>query len=293
MLNRQPPPDLVPFVPAGEVIPRVIHQTFPTRELPETFCAIVDDLKARNPGWTHRLYDDADIERYIGEAYGADILARYRRIDRRYGAARADLFRYLLIYREGGVYLDIKSSFTAPIDNVLRSDDRFLLSRWRNGPGEPHEGYSLHHRELAHVPGGEFQNWHVIAAPGHPYLKAVIDTVLANIDRYRPWRDGTGKLGVVRTTGPIAYTLAILPILDRHPHRLIANETELAMIYNVPGGRAYRRLLPKRYATLRMAVVRGEGAGQRLHDGWRRIREAGDAVDRRFRRLLRIERRRT
>lgn len=76
-----------------------------------------------NPGWEHRLYDDADIEAFIRESYGDEILAYYHRIDRRYGAARADLFRYLLLYRLGGVYLDIKSTTVRPLDEVLRPDE--------------------------------------------------------------------------------------------------------------------------------------------------------------------------
>ena len=47
---------------------------------------------------------------YIRREYGESILSCYLRIDPVYGAARADLFRYLLLYRTGGVYLDIKSA---------------------------------------------------------------------------------------------------------------------------------------------------------------------------------------
>ena len=35
----------------------------------------------------------------------------------------ADVFRYLAVYREGGVYLDVKSTVTCPLDEVLSPDD--------------------------------------------------------------------------------------------------------------------------------------------------------------------------
>ncbi|MCA3362157.1 MAG: hypothetical protein INF74_09420, partial [Roseomonas sp.] len=61
-----------------------------------------------NPDWEYRLYEDADCERFIRENYDAETFKLFRSIHPDYGAARADFFRYLLLYRLGGVYLDIK-----------------------------------------------------------------------------------------------------------------------------------------------------------------------------------------
>src|SRR5690606_8039351 len=87
-------------------------------------------LRALNPGWELRFYDDDAVEAFIARHYGAKVLAIYHRINPNYGAVRADLFRYLLIYREGGVYLDIKASMNSPLDEVLAKNDRYLLSFW-------------------------------------------------------------------------------------------------------------------------------------------------------------------
>lgn len=38
------------------------------------------------------------------------------------------------------------------------------------------------HPDLAHMAEGELQQWRVIAAPGHPFLRAVIKSDLSNID---------------------------------------------------------------------------------------------------------------
>ncbi len=37
----------------------------------------------------------------------------------RYGVVLADIFRYLVIYNEGGVYLDIKSTVNRPLDEII------------------------------------------------------------------------------------------------------------------------------------------------------------------------------
>jgi hypothetical protein len=247
-------PSLEAPQPSGQ-IPRIIHQTYGTQHLPEALQRNVADLKARNPGWDYRFYDDAAVDAFLATHFDPAIHALYQRIDPRYGAARADLFRYLVIYKLGGVYLDIKSRFLRPIDDVLRGDEAFVLSQWSNGPGQKYEGFGLK-PEVAHIAGGEFQQWHVIAAPGHPFLHAVLLAIFDGIERYVPWRHGTGKVGVIRLTGPIVYTLTIAPLVAHHPHRRIANESVLSLDYSIVPGDTHKALFKAHYTTSDVPLVR-------------------------------------
>ena len=235
-------------------IPRIIHQTCSSLDLPAQLQDNIDLLKSANPEWDHRLYDDLARQGLIGKTFGREVLAIYRQINPAYGPARADLFRYLAIYACGGVYIDIKSYFSQPIDKVVSENDAFILSQWDNLPGGSHPGFGLH-RELDEVPGGEFQQWHVIACPGHPFLRAVIAKVLANIEAYRPWRGGVGRIGVLRLTGPIAYTKAILPLLNLYPHRRIGNEAEIELHNSIGGNYAHHTVFQQHYSRLTSPVV--------------------------------------
>ena len=263
---------VLPVLKAEALIPPVLHQTYPTLTLPDDLTRNVEALKALNGGWEHRLYDDQAIERFIAEHYGAVMLRLYRAIDPSYGAARADLFRYLVVYRLGGVYLDIKSRFRAPIDQVIDRADRFVVSQWSNGPGERYETYGLH-PDLAGVAGGEYQQWHVIAAPGSPFIRAVLEQVCCNILRYRPWRDGVGKIAVLRMTGPIAYTLAIDPLLNRYPHRRVRREAELALDYSIRPDSQHHGLFGRHYSQSRLPVVRHPGPTGWASSAYHRARE--------------------
>ena len=115
-------------------------------------------------------------------------------------------------------------------------------------------------RSVAHVAGGEFQQWHVIARPRHPFLAAVIDNVLANIETYRPWRHGTGKVGVLNVTGPVAYTRTLAPILSAYPHRRIADESEVGLVYTILGGDAHKTLSGRHYSSYTHSIIRPKGA---------------------------------
>lgn len=91
---------------------------------------------------------------------------------------------------------------------------------------------------------------------GPSFLRAVIAAVLANIAGYRSFRDGVGAKGVLAVTGPIAYTRAIHPIRDRHPHRLVAFEA-LGLRYRAADGLHLADTAAGRhYAQLHRPVVR-------------------------------------
>lgn len=216
------------------MIPRIIHLT--ASDLCNLAPPIQDNitqLRKINPGWEIRLYDDTDIKTYLSKYFGGTVLAAFSKINPKYGAARADFFRYLVILREGGVYLDIKSAAKKPLVNVILPDDTLLLSHWHNGPGELYEGWGLH-PELSHVPGGEYQQWHIVASAGNPLIRAVVKRTLSNIENYDVATYGVGQMGVLRVTGPICYTLAIEPLKATHGFRMIDTK-EAGLEYLMPG----------------------------------------------------------
>ena len=182
----------------------------------------IDYIKKLNPAWSHTLYDDNDMIEYIKSKYDINMLNVYNSINPKYGAAKADFFRYLIMYKEGGVYLDIKSAVKLPLDVLIQHDDEYLLSHWA----------CKHFSELFGNKYGELQQWHIICKPNHPYLKEVIKNVIDNISNYKIETDGIGKPGVLTVTGPLAYTKSILPILSKYNHTLYETNDMCGMIYN-------------------------------------------------------------
>jgi hypothetical protein len=82
---------------------------------------------------------------------------------------------------------------------------------------------------------GEFQQWHVIAAAKHPFLEAVIERVVRNIHDPAN-RELSGKMGVIRLTGPVPYTRAIMPILHKHPYTRYRTDNDAGLVYTVMPG---------------------------------------------------------
>ena len=246
--------ELLPHKELGTEISRHIFQTYRTKTgLPHDIEQNIEHLKRLNPEYEYQLFDDEDIKAFILEHYGEVIWGYYQRIAPIYGAARADFFRYLLVYQLGGVYLDIKSSLDKPLKEVLRVEDKFILTHWDNRSGEQYEGIGIY-SELGSLPRGEYIQWSIASVAGHPFLRAVILQMLCNIDEYTPFRHGAGLWGVLRTTGPVMYTKVIEAmrptLVEGQDYRLLDKPQEIGLrysIYDTAGVYGHKKALKANY----------------------------------------------
>ncbi|MBN8557765.1 MAG: glycosyltransferase [Proteobacteria bacterium] len=241
-------------------IPRIIHQTYRDADVPEALRAGIAELRAMNPGWEYRFYDDAAVADFIRHEFPPEFYRAYCRINPIYGPARADFFRYLVVYRYGGVYLDLKSATTRPLDDSLRSDDDYVLSYWPNQPHQTIPGAGMHRVLLEQgFLRGEFQNWHVMAAAEHSLLRYVISMMMHCIQAHAGDLTVAGKYGVLMTTGPIMYTLALGRGLGAFPHRVVDTHLDLGLNYSSVAG--HERHFPGHYSTLTAPVVLAPQSG--------------------------------
>jgi mannosyltransferase OCH1-like enzyme len=63
-------------------------------------------MKAANPTFSYRLFDDNECRAFIEKHFPADIVKAYDTLIP--GAYKADLWRLCMLYMEGGIYLDVK-----------------------------------------------------------------------------------------------------------------------------------------------------------------------------------------
>jgi len=203
-------------------IPKHIYQTFETWEnIPETFKKRIKITRTINKNYEYHFYDNKNCEKYILETYGKDIFDIYNSISKDYNAARADLFRYLIIYDKGGIYFDIKSYPVKPLDQIITPTDKLLLSSW----------FYKYWEQYLHTGYGEFQNWFVIAKPRHTYIKNVIKLIInkilhSNKNQYRE------KKGVLWLTGPITYTQGMISLLKSKEYTFKPNSYGKMFSYN-------------------------------------------------------------
>jgi mannosyltransferase OCH1-like enzyme len=147
-------------------IPRILHQTWRTDALPTRFDECRETWLRQHPGWDHRFYDDAAC-RAIVASKGARWLRLYDQLPT--AIQRVDLFRYIVVEAYGGVYADIDMTCYRRIDALLDGASCVLSIEAHLTVGRQ--------RELAYRSPRQLANCIFAAAPGHPFLRAVLTHV--------------------------------------------------------------------------------------------------------------------
>ncbi|KDD71275.1 hypothetical protein H632_c5402p0, partial [Helicosporidium sp. ATCC 50920] len=109
---------------APRLIPRIIHQTYKSTELPAETASMVASWKRKHPGWEYRFYDDAACLAFVRARF-PEYEAAYRALSR--DVERSDFFRYMVVLAEGGVYADIDTEARVGLDEVLQAADTLVV----------------------------------------------------------------------------------------------------------------------------------------------------------------------
>lgn len=88
------------------IIPPNIFQTWHTKILPPLMYNAIKTIKLENPEFKYFLFDDNECREFISKYYSKEILNAYDSLIP--GAYKADLWRYCVLHKFGGIYLDVK-----------------------------------------------------------------------------------------------------------------------------------------------------------------------------------------
>ena len=217
------------------MIPPVIYRTWSTHELPMPFQQAWNFTQENNPKYTQYLFTDGDMNAFMRKYYlkhpiwGNRVFNAFHSINPMYGTARADLFRYALLFQKGGVYMDAKSA-AKNISAIVRRTDGFVTAHWPYLSIVRFWSF-VHLRKIK----GEYQQWWLASTPRHPVMKRVINKTLLNIEQYQSMYEGKlcnsirGLVGdslvlylvpsckgvdILWMTGPFVFTKAVDEAMD-------------------------------------------------------------------------------
>jgi len=101
----------------GLKIPRIIHQIyFDMSGVPEHLSVISQTWKDKHPAWEYRFWNQKNVEQFM-ESDFPDLLPLYRSFPM--DVQRWDFVRYLILYRYGGLYVDMDYECIEPMDSLL------------------------------------------------------------------------------------------------------------------------------------------------------------------------------
>lgn len=152
-------------------IPKIIHQTWKNKDIPDFLLENVNKWKEMNPDYEYEYYDNDKCRKFILNNMGFKTALTFDIL--KPGAFKADLFRYCVLYIRGGVYTDIDLVPLVPLDKII---------------DEEHNFFSVKERDHIHnfVINGVWQGF-IACEPGLEVFKIAIDKIVDNaIFKYYP-----------------------------------------------------------------------------------------------------------
>eukprot|EP00557_Chaetoceros_sp_GSL56_P006199 CAMPEP_0176495442 /NCGR_PEP_ID=MMETSP0200_2-20121128/10653_1 /TAXON_ID=947934 /ORGANISM="Chaetoceros sp., Strain GSL56" /LENGTH=797 /DNA_ID=CAMNT_0017893309 /DNA_START=72 /DNA_END=2465 /DNA_ORIENTATION=- len=201
-----------------KLIPRIIHQTWFEHITPMNYPSLYRlQNQWKMSGWEYRFYTDETARKYIVDNFPLHFLEAYDTLI--HGAYKADLFRYMLLLKEGGVYADVDVMLETSLEQFVSPNMSFFTPR----------------DCVAEFADGQYCLWNGIigVAPGHPIMvhavERLVNSILNRSDLLDLEREVAKKSGVNTETwkvravqelllsGPCALGIATNEVLGRNP----------------------------------------------------------------------------
>ena len=116
-------------VKSTHVIPKIIYKTGidDYRNIHKDVYNVFQETIKLNPEFKIKYYSDKDSRDFIKNNFESEILLTYDKLIP--GAYKADLFRYCILYKNGGIYSDLTQRFTIPFNKLihLEKDNLYLV----------------------------------------------------------------------------------------------------------------------------------------------------------------------
>ena len=190
-------------------IVKKIWQTWKTSKLPEV-ARLPFISWGMNNNWERNLKNDDEINEFIYSNFPM-LYDLYKNVP--FGVMKADIWRYCVIYKNGGLYTDLDTTCIYKIENWIPKDAQFVVS------GEISTQY--------------FCQWTFYAAPNCYILKRIIELLLIRLKNIKFF-----KQMVHYYTGPTFFTLGIIiaikELLIIEGHLELSQKINSRILRNIP-----------------------------------------------------------
>jgi mannosyltransferase OCH1-like enzyme len=143
----------------ARLVPKIIWQTNYTNRvsLPIKTAWCWNRLLSR--GYRYCFHSTAERLAFVEQNFPGKPTELYSRLT--IGAAQADVWRLMVLYKHGGVYMDIDSHFVWPLDRFITAGTSEIFLRYKSK---------------------DATNYFIASTPANPNIKALLDEALYRIE---------------------------------------------------------------------------------------------------------------
>ena len=182
----------------SQSIPRVVYSTTESRWVHPTHFKSISQFRENNDDLDFVVFDREARDEYMEQRWGSHpIYDVYRRA--LFGQMKADIFRYCVVFDNGGYYVDFNKGIDARITDFHPADALGLISY------ETNPELVFPDEEVApqlQNPFNLVMQWAFGFGPGHLFLEMVIDRIVEIEPYFRERSFKFPKTALLTITGP-------------------------------------------------------------------------------------------
>lgn len=178
-------------------IPKIIHQSWKSNEIPKKFDKWVNSWKNYHQDWEYKLWTDKDNRKLIEDHYPW-FLEIYDSFP--FSIMRADASRYFYLHKYGGLYTDLDIEALKPLDKYITNYDLIL------GSMEDIKKTASKH---------SIPNAWMLSKPEHPFWLLCIQYIVDKYKNNLNWNN----VYVEGVTGPIM----LFDVYDDYKNNVLSN----------------------------------------------------------------------
>ncbi|KAK7893957.1 hypothetical protein LTR67_006658 [Exophiala xenobiotica] len=183
-----------------QTIPKLIHQSWSSTELPAKFQRWSATCRQQHPDWEWVLWTDDDNQELVQKHFPW-LLSTYQALP---GVIyKADLVRNLYMYMFGGVYADLDVECLRPADSLFQIYNVSTVSHAKPRPQSTHNLQKNGRKAffgrmgLDNGESNSIPNAWMASTPGHPFFLLVLEHVMKSMKEESP-----GDKSPEEVTGP-------------------------------------------------------------------------------------------
>lgn len=160
-------------------IPKILMQTWKDYNIPLKWKTSPESIQTHMPDWAYVVMSDDDNLRFV-KMYFPQYMDMF--VSFPHAIQRADVIRYMWLYIQGGLYLDLDYELNEPLDRLFYPDS------------------DLYFMASSNV-GAYITNSIMACKPGHPFWLELLEEIKQNSITPKFWAKGK-HLEVMMSTGP-------------------------------------------------------------------------------------------
>jgi len=214
--------------PASQSITPIVHQTWIDNKFGKKHSKSIKNFRSLNPNLSFKIYSNKDINQYMKNNWSNhkifDIFQNSL-----IGPLSTDIFRYCILYDQGGYYFDISRGCSVPLTTLHKKDTKLILTYEDTFCYIPPNAKIIYDLKR---PFNHILQWGLAFEKNNKFLQMLIENIVEIYPFYKDKVFTNPKLAILNFTGPGMYTYVMRKYLSSHGMNYIK---ELDMKFNNKG----------------------------------------------------------